>query len=76
MARHDRALPPHLCPCGCGDQVPHHLLTCQVGWRRLPMEIRNRINAAYRRDPDAHAAAVADAYEWYRENPREQVQQR
>ncbi len=61
----------HTCPCGCGQQVPRHLLACPAGWRRLPADLRLRINAAWRRrrlDPAGHRDAVTEALAWYRDN--------
>lgn len=60
----------HACPCGCGAQIPHHQLACRTGWFRLPYDIRTDITSTYRRDPDAHIEAVAEALDWYREHPR------
>ena len=63
----------HSCPCGCGGQVPRHQLACKPGWYRLPKELRDAINAAYRsrrRDPSGHLALIREALDWYRNNPR------
>lgn len=59
----------HTCPCGCGAAIARHLLSCRQGWFRLPKELRDRINAAWRRDRAAHAAAIRDALDFYRDNP-------
>lgn len=59
----------HPCP-GCGDvPVPRHRLSCHPCWFRLPAALRAEINAAYRRDPDRHMDAVAEAVAWYAEHP-------
>lgn len=68
----------HTCP-GCGQPgVPRHQLSCKRDWRRLPADIRNRINGTYynRRGRgqhiaaavSAHREALAEALAWYREN--------
>jgi len=49
--------------------VPLHLLACGPCWRRLPDELRARVNLAYarrERDPTGHRRAVHDAHIWYR----------
>jgi len=61
----------HACPGGCGHQVLNHEFACRTDWFRLPLDIRRGITGNYRRDPNAHFAAVRDAIDWYRENPRE-----
>jgi hypothetical protein len=64
-----RQRPTHACP-GCGKrQVPRHQLSCRPCWYRLPRDLRDRINDAYRRDRTEHMYAIADAAEWYRQNP-------
>jgi hypothetical protein len=70
--------PDHDCP-GCGAPgVPYGRLSCTPCWFRLPVPIRGRITRAWRsltrwpHDSDllaAHRKAVADAGEWYRDNP-------
>lgn len=61
----------HACPGKCGAQIPRHRLACNVDWSRLPAKIRLQVTSNYRRNPDAHFAAVRDAVEWYAANPRE-----
>lgn len=63
----------HPCPCGCGQGIQRHRLACAPGWYRLPAELRQAINAAYRgraRDPGGHRRLVAEALAWYRNNAR------
>lgn len=71
MRRPPRPAATHGCPGGCGAPIARHRLSCPADWFRLPRELRNRINAAYRRDPAAHLLAVSEALEWYRNNPRQ-----
>lgn len=68
------AEPMHGCP-GCGTQVRRSLLACRDCWRSLPADLRDPVNAAWRRrraNPRdvvaavAHRAAVVDALAWYR----------
>lgn len=62
----------HPCP-GCGAPgVPHHQLGCKPCWFRLPKDIRDEVNRAYRarqRDPAAHRRALREATLWWRDNP-------
>lgn len=63
----------HACPGGCGKQIPQQRLSCQLDWYRLPRELRDEINAAYRnrgRNRLAHVRALQKAYAWYHGNPR------
>lgn len=64
----------HACPGACGTQVPQHHLACRPCWHRLPAELRDRVNTSYRwrrRDPILHRNAIAEAAQWFRDNPRE-----
>lgn len=69
------AAKPHPCPGGCGiPDVPHHRLACPRCWARLPLKLRQLINATYalRHDQQArrdHWQALVDARRWYAENP-------
>lgn len=61
----------HECPGGCGEQVPQARLACRTDWFRLPKAIRAAVWEAYREGQfAAHRAALADAADWYRDNPR------
>lgn len=65
MAATERKHPPHNCPGGCGDQVPHHLLACRSCWWLLPAPLRH----AFRRPGANRLQAAAEALAWYRTNP-------
>jgi uncharacterized protein HemY len=44
------------------------MLACRNCWSRLPRGLRQAVTAAYARrdrDPGAHRAAVAAAFDWY-----------
>ncbi|HJP80589.1 MAG TPA: hypothetical protein VJ914_40330, partial [Pseudonocardiaceae bacterium] len=57
------------CPGGCGRAVELHRYACVHCWIRLPAVLRAPIRENYRRDWDAHAAAVADGDTWFRDHP-------
>lgn len=68
----------HGCP-GCGALVRRTVLACRPCWFWLPQELRDAVNAAWRRrkanpkDPGAvraHLAAVGAASRRLRDNPR------
>jgi hypothetical protein len=64
----------HTCPApGCTVQVPRTQFACRGDWRRLPLDLRTAITAGYRAQPlgGQHRAAMADARDWYRANPKE-----
>lgn len=61
----------HACPGKCGQQITRSRLACPTDWARLPHDLRCAVTDNYRRNPDAHFAAVRDAVEWYAANPRE-----
>lgn len=66
--------PTHSCPCGCGSQIAHDLLSCRPGWFRLPEPLRAEISTAWRkrRQPGEllrHRNAVREALRWYADNP-------
>jgi hypothetical protein len=56
----------HDCPGGCGLEVWKRLFACRICWFRLPSELRGPITRHCNRDTEAHAAAMADALNWYR----------
>lgn len=61
----------HLCPGGCGKQVPSHLYACRYDWFRLPINIRNAIWHAYTNHgqlSSQHVEAMNNARTWYEEN--------
>jgi len=59
----------HECPGGdCKARVPSYQLACKADWRKLPVELQKRINAAFGRNRLEHRKAVAEAVAWYREN--------
>jgi len=64
----------HPCPGGCGAQISRERLSCPADWYRLPRELRDRINQAWRRRFTGggldHARALSEAARWYRANPR------
>jgi hypothetical protein len=67
----EAARPKHGCP-GCGEMVPRRLLSCRICWARLPEPLRDKVNHAYRMRqsaPLAHLRAIAEASQWYRDNP-------
>lgn len=61
----------HKCP-GCDrTDIPRALLACRPCWWRLPLDLRNRINAAHQAGPPIdHLRAVGEAARWYRDNPK------
>lgn len=59
----------HRCPGGCRRAVPDQLYACRACWYRLPAAHRQAITSTYRRDVDAHADAMYDAYLWYVDHP-------
>lgn len=59
----------HTCPGGCKKAVPYHLFACRACWFRLPRDLRRPILGNHGRDSQAHAEAMADAFQWYAENP-------
>ena len=61
------------CPGKCGTQIPRSKLACPADWARLPWNLRCAVTDNYRRNPDAHFAAVRDAVEWYAANPRKEA---
>jgi hypothetical protein len=61
----------HACPGKCGAQIARNKLACPADWFRLPGDLRQAVTDNYRRNPDAHFAAVRDAVDWYAANPRE-----
>lgn len=72
----------HRCPCGCGERIARNKLACKVGWYRLPAELRDLVNSAWRAISEArgdeakatararHMLAVGRAVDWYRDHPR------
>ena len=63
----------HVCPGGCGAQVPRHQYACQADWKRLPAGLRRTISTAYNHGPFmAHVRAMDLAGAWFMRNPREQ----
>ncbi len=63
----------HGCSGDCGAWVPRGRLACPPCWYRLPGDLRAAVNEAYRHrsvNPAAHRAALADAMNWYRNNPK------
>lgn len=63
----------HLCPGGCGAQVPNHKLACPLCWARLPQQLKAEVLAAWgkrKTDPVGHLRVVAKARAWYLRNPR------
>lgn len=69
MARRTPKRPVHQCPGGCGAHVPHHHFACPTCWARLPIDLQTPITDNYRHDLTAHAAAMAEARQWYGQNP-------
>lgn len=66
----------HLCPGGCGQNVPYHQLSCKPDWFRLPKVLRDEVNAAYRArqaNPERHHTALREALRWYADNQRPAV---
>jgi hypothetical protein len=70
--------PLHDCPGECGRQVAQSKLACPACWWRLPRNLAAVVTRTYYarlRNPtdntrtSAHRAAVADATQWYRDNP-------
>jgi hypothetical protein len=67
-----RELLTHLCPGGCGLNIPAHLLACRLDWVRLPVDMREAVYVAYRdrhRNPGPHRVALVAAWKWFREHP-------
>lgn len=67
----EAARPKHGCP-GCGEMVPRRLLSCRICWARLPEPLRDKVNHAYKMRQSApltHLRAIAEASQWYRDNP-------
>lgn len=63
----------HTCPApGCTRQVPRTQFACRSDWYRLPLDIRAAINTGYRAQAlgGQHRAAMGDAIDWYRANPK------
>jgi hypothetical protein len=63
----------HACPGGCGTYVPRARLSCRPCWYRLPAGLRGALNEAHRTHgahTAPHRAALSDALDWYRSNPR------
>ena len=64
----------HPCPGGCGAEISRERLSCPADWYRLPQDIRDRINRAYRRRLTGggleHARVLSEAFRWYKANPR------
>lgn len=63
----------HPCPGGCGARIIHKRLACTACWMRLPKPLRGEIVDSYYRqrdDPARHRDAIAEAAQWYRDNPR------
>jgi hypothetical protein len=60
--------PPHDCPGGCGQSVPHRLLACGRCWHLLPAEQRKAITQARGAE---RLRLVGEAVGWYRENVRD-----
>lgn len=56
------------CP-GCTTRVPLTDHWCDVCWTRLPYELAQPVQAAWRRDERAYLAAVHNAREWLKNNP-------
>lgn len=62
----------HLCPGGCGRQVRDDLFACKPDWFRLRPALRSAVWAAWNNgDLLAHAAALTEARQWFRANPRQ-----
>jgi len=71
----------HSCPGGCGARIWRGVLACDPCWRRLPTEIRDKLNACWReraarkppfwrrQDAAYEREQVARALAWLRENP-------
>lgn len=66
--------PTHACPGHCGREVDINVFACRTCWFRLPREYRANIVDSYRSIRHgrqggrmAHARAMSDAMEWYRE---------
>lgn len=62
----------HECPRpGCTRAVDDDQYACRGDWYALPEEIRTRIWRTWRADNfPGHVAAMSQAAQWYRENPR------
>jgi hypothetical protein len=60
--------PPHDCPGGCGQAVPHRLLACGRCWHLLPAEQRAAITKARGAE---RLQLVGEAISWYRKNVRD-----
>jgi hypothetical protein len=48
---------------------------CDVCWTRLPFQLAQPIQAAFRRDEHAYRAAVHNARGWLKANPEQATQQ-
>lgn len=60
----------HRCPGGsCGRSVPPNQLACRACWYRLPVELRSAIWKAWRDSPVKHRELVAEAIQWFKDNP-------
>lgn len=60
----------HQCPGGCGRSIPSGHFACHTDWLRLPYDLRKPISQHFRRDAEAHFAAMSNAMAWYRANKR------
>jgi hypothetical protein len=61
------------CP-GCGKAKSRGQFACGIDWFRLPLAIRQKVNAAQLRqhgEPELLDAARDEAVAWYREHPEE-----
>jgi len=57
----------HACPGGCGRAgIPSYQLACRGCWYRLPRDLRERINHAWRHSASAHLAARAEAVSYWK----------
>lgn len=57
--------PPHACPGGCGESVPHNKLACRSCWWHLPEDMRGAITNARGGN---RLAAVGEGARWLREH--------
>lgn len=52
----------HPCPCGCGADIPQHMLSCRRSWYSLPKTLRNGIWDAFTSgDTGRHAELITEA---------------
>lgn len=67
----------HICPRPeCDRAVPDDRFACRGDWYALPTVLRYAIGDGYRSgDLAAHAAAMADAREWYVHHPPRRTSQ-